>query len=83
MSAPPADAHGDADEEELLWEGGFSPKAMFTWWVGAAVLTVVLVVGLIFFWAVPFMPIVIITLIVLAWLWPACVLMDRRFALRY
>ena len=83
MSAPPASTGGDSDREEELWEGGFSPKAMFTWWVGSGVLTIILVVGLIFFWAVPFMPFVLIGLIAVAWLWPACTLMYRRMALRY
>ena len=56
---------------------------MFTWWVGAAILTVILVVGLIFFWAVFPMPIVLTVLIALVWLWPAFTLMYRRLALRY
>ena len=82
MSAPAASNGGD-DHEEELWEGGFSPKAMFTWWVGAGVLTIILIVGLILFWAVPFMPIILIGLIALAWIWPACTLMYRRMALKY
>ena len=82
MSAPAA-SEGDSDREKELWQGGFSPKAMFTWWVGSAVLTIILVAGLIFFWAVPFMPFILIGLIALAWLWPACTLMYRRMALKY
>ena len=84
MSAPAAGGDDDDDDRELeLWEGGFSPKAMFTWWVGSAVLTVILVIGLIFLWAVPFMPIIVGVLIALVWIWPACTLWYRRMALRY
>ena len=82
MSAP-ASNNDDDDREIELWEGGFSPKAMFTWWVGAAVLTVILVICVIFMWAIPFMVIVVPILIGLVWLWPACTLWYRRMALRY
>ena len=83
MSAPAAAGDDDDDREIELWVGGFSPKAMFSWWIGSAVLSVILLVGLIFLWAVPFMLIVILVLVALVWLWPACTLMYRRMALRY
>ena len=83
MSAPAADSEGDSDREKELWQGGFSPKAMFTWWIGSGVLTVILVVGLVIAFSVAPAMIAIIVLIALAWLWPACVLMYRRMALKY
>jgi len=82
MSSP-ASGGDDDDREFELWEGGFSPKAMFSWWVGSAVLTLLLIVGLVLFWSVPYLNIVLPALIVLVWLWPACTLLYRRWALRY
>ncbi|WP_233215111.1 PH domain-containing protein [Rhodopirellula bahusiensis] len=35
----------DHEEEETLWEGGYSPKAMIGSWVGLAILSVVILVA--------------------------------------
>ena len=79
----PADAGEDDDREIELWEGGFSPKAMFTWWVGSAVLTVLLIIGMVLSTAI-FPPMFALgVLIALVWLWPLFTLMYRRWALRY
>ena len=83
MSAPAAAPEGDSDQEKELWEGGFSPKAMFTWWVGAGVLTILLLVGMVMFGFTGVLPFVFLGLIALVWLWPACTLWYRRMALRY
>jgi hypothetical protein len=71
------------DQEELLWEGGYSPKAMFLHWIAAAVATVLLIVAIIFTLPFPPLPIILGGLIVLAWLWPAFTLLYRRWGIGY
>lgn len=79
MSAPAAE-DGDDDREVQLWEGGFSPKAMFTWWAGAGLLTLLLIVGLVLFLAWFWLFLIAIAIV---WLWPASLLAYRRMALKY
>ena len=83
MSAPPAKNEGDSDEEKHLWEGGYSPKAMFTWWLGSAVLTVLLVIGMFLLSLTGPFVFVFLGLVAVTWLWPALTLLYRRMALRY
>ncbi len=73
----------DNDEEEVLWEGGYSPKAMLLHWAAAGVATLLLIVGVVF--AIPFPPLPFILggLIVVAWLMPAFILLYRRWGIGY
>ena len=82
MNAPTS-RDNDDDQEELLWEGGYSPKAMFLSWIAAAVATLALIVGIVFTMAIPVVPFVLGGLIVLAWVWPACALLYRRLGIGY
>ncbi len=43
------DDDDDDDVEVAIWKGGYSPKAMITVWVGAGVLTVIAIVGMVWF----------------------------------
>jgi membrane protein YdbS with pleckstrin-like domain len=82
MGAPPVGDNA-SDQEEMLWEGGYSPKAMFLWWISAAIATLALIVGIVFTLAIPVVPLVLGGLIVLAWLWPASALVYRRLGIGY
>jgi membrane protein YdbS with pleckstrin-like domain len=82
LTRPAASAAND-DAETELWTGGFSPKAMLGSWLASGVLTVLLLVGLFFFFAMIPAVIAIVVLIALVWLWPVCVLAYRRLAIRY
>ncbi|WP_286762730.1 MULTISPECIES: PH domain-containing protein [Rhodopirellula] len=55
----------DHEEEETLWEGGYSPKAMIGSWIGLAILSVVILVAAGFIEQLTFG----IALIVIAVLW--------------
>lgn len=78
--APPGD---NDDVERELWQGGYSPKAMFTSWVGGGALTVVFLIALLFAWSVPFLPMIMLALIALMWLWLVGLLVYRRWAISY
>jgi hypothetical protein len=79
----PSTSDTASDQEEMLWQGGYSPKAMFLWWIAAAIATLALIVGIVFTLAIPPVPLVLGALIVLAWLWPACTLFYRRLGIGY
>ena len=79
----PAVAAGESDAEEVLWEGGYSPKAMLLHWMGAGIATIVLIIAIVVLLAVPVVPFILAGLIGLAWLWPACTLLYRRWGIGY
>jgi len=77
------------DQEEQLWEGGYSSKAMVGSWLMAAVVSIVLlVVG--FLVAVGTLPlggmigfVVICALIAILWMWLISVYLYRRWSVYY
>lgn len=77
-AAPTAD---DEDDEEVsLWKGGYSAKAMIGGWFLAGIFSILLLVATVFF---PPAWIVLIPLMILAWLYAACVLVYRKLGVDY
>ncbi|MEQ8785050.1 MAG: PH domain-containing protein [Pirellulaceae bacterium] len=78
---------GDGEEtEEELWEGGYSPKAMIGHWIGAGLLTVLLVVGMLAIpgmAAIPFAWIGLVVVLVLLWAGVGVLLLLRRLSVYY
>ena len=52
---------------------------MFLHWIAAAVATLVLIVGIFFSLTLPPLPLILGVLIALVWIWPACLLLYRRW----
>ena len=74
------------DEEQDLWEGGYSPKAMIGHWLGAAVVSVLMLVGMFAFqplrengWAW----LVLVVLLALLWGGLATLLAIRKWGFHY
>jgi membrane protein YdbS with pleckstrin-like domain len=70
-------------EDELLWDGTFSGKAMVGEWISAAVLTVVLFAVAPFVGAFPYKQTALFGLLLLAWLIPTARLTVRKLGIRY
>ena len=74
---------GEPPEEETLWEGGFSAKAMLGTWILSGLLTVAaIVVGVLFITAPPVW-LAVAGVIAVAWLAPLALLGWRRLSLHY
>jgi membrane protein YdbS with pleckstrin-like domain len=70
------------DEEVELWAGGYSPKAMIGWALGAGLVSLGLVVSGVFL-PTPLTWFVIAGVIVLIWSWLGLVLAYRRLSVSY
>lgn len=79
LGAPKA---GDDDTEDMLWEGGYSPKAMFTNWVGAGIFSLVAVIGGLFI-PLPMTWLIISAMIAAVWLYFLAVLVYRKLGINY
>lgn len=86
--APRGDSISE-EEERDLWAGGYSPKAMVGVWALLAIVSVVVIVGAVLGGTVgtvgagaPLVPIAV-GLIVVLWLIGACVLLYRKWSVRY
>lgn len=75
--------NGKDQPEETIWQGGYSAKAMVTFWAGAGLASIVfLVVGIL--WArTAWLWLTLVALIVLPWAYGLLVLCYRRFSVRY
>lgn len=75
-------SQGD-DQEEELWQGGYSGKSMIGSWISAGLFTLVaLVVGIVFaFTGVAI--IVAVVAVLAAWSWVAATYAYRRFSVHY
>ncbi len=74
-------AESTADEEEHeLWSGGYSAKAMIGWWIGALVLTVILIIAAIF---IPPAMLFLLPVIPIVWIIPACMVQYRKLNVHY
>ena len=81
LTRPAGGRAAEPPDETTIWEGTFSPKALYGPFLLCAVLSVaILVVGLIFF--APAWPIAA-GLAVLIWLWPLGTLAARRLGVHY
>lgn len=77
---PPAGASADAPgSDRILWDGSFSPKAMYGTYLTCLVLSVVILVGGFFAAALPIAAVAA----VLIWLWPIGLLAYRKLAVHY
>lgn len=79
------DGDDDAVEEDL-WEGGYSPKAMLGHWLGAALISVLLLIGMIAFPVLLTSPIawgVFVVVLVLLWGGVGALLLVRRLNVYY
>lgn len=78
----PKNAGGvEHDQEEEIWSGGYSPKAMLGTWLALIVLSVLAVVGTVMFEVIPWMVTGIGLLAI--WLIAAGVYAFRRFGVHY
>lgn len=68
------------DPEAELWQGGFSPKAMYGSWLGAGLLTIALIPVAVFF---PPAMIPVIAAVVLLWLGLLSYLVYRKMSVHY
>lgn len=70
--------------EETIWQGGYSAKAMVSFWGGAGLASAAILVGGIL-WAprTAWVWLVLVVLIVLPWAYGLLVLCYRRFSVRY
>jgi membrane protein YdbS with pleckstrin-like domain len=71
----------EAEPEQTLWEGGYSPKAMFGTWLVVAVTSVALLV-VAFLYQMPTIPIAL-GIIVALWVLVACIYAYRRLGYHY
>jgi len=71
------------DPEAELWEGSYSPKAMYGEWVAGAVVTVAGVVIAVLFFATVGVPAVVIGLLVLMWLFLVGRLLYLKHSVNY
>ena len=83
MAPRAASPNAGGDKEHELWSGGYSPKAMLGPALGAALLTVALLVAGGLLSADSMVWIVIAVVIVLAWAWLGVVLACRRLGVSY
>jgi uncharacterized membrane protein YdbT with pleckstrin-like domain len=74
-SASPADA------DRVIWEGTFSAKALYGTFLACALLSILILVGGLIFFALAW-PIAVLAA-VLIWLWPLGILVYRRLAVHY
>ena len=68
------------DEEQELWTGGYSGKAMLGMWLGGGVLSIGLIVGMVFF---PPALLFLVLGIVAIWLVLALILAYRKLSVHY
>jgi membrane protein YdbS with pleckstrin-like domain len=71
----------ESEPEQTLWEGGYSPKAMFGTWLIVAIISVALLV-VAFLYQMPTIPIAL-GIIVSLWVLVACVYAYRRLGYHY
>lgn len=83
MRQATAAAAGDSVQEEELWSGTYSPKAMIGAWVSAGVLSCVAIVAFILTMPAALWWLGLFGLIVLLWGVPALQLLYRQLSIRY
>ncbi len=82
ISTPPAGSAAPAgDPDRVLWEGSFSPKAMYGTYLTCAVLSIAALVGGLIFFA-PMWPLAAVGAAAI-WLWPLGMLAYRKLAVHY
>ena len=74
---------GDDEAEVDVWQGGFSPKAMFGNWALAAVVTVGLLIAILVLGVTPLLWIVWAVVSVGLWGWFGCQLAYRKLTCKY
>jgi len=72
----------DNDQEEEIWEGRYSPKAMIGAWILTALLTLALLIGAVLY-SQKWVWITVAVLILLAWLYQGGKLAYRRLSVSY
>jgi membrane protein YdbS with pleckstrin-like domain len=81
LQQPTTKPEPPADPDKTIWDGSYSPKAMYGTYIVCAVLSLAIVIGGAIFFA-PFLPLAI-GLAVLIWLWPVSLLLYQRFSVHY
>jgi membrane protein YdbS with pleckstrin-like domain len=69
------------EPDRIVWEGTFSPKALYGTFVACALISLAILAGGLIFFA-PLWPISV-ALALLIWVWPLAVLIYRRLAVHY
>jgi len=82
-NSPLSPRGGDDDPERLLWQGGYSPKAMIGSWIAAAAITVVLLVAGFMLGGFPYKWMLLLGLIALMWCWLGARLGFQLLNVRY